>query len=157
VYEEVLVPTGDRAKVVGAWKSGAPAMIESTFGKGKMLTVGTFFGSAYENEPTEAIAKFFGGLLDWAKIARPIAVENGPDVEVRVLESGNDLVAIVFNHGTAAASPKVTFANVIGRSAFDLASEKAVQLDTNGGAQRLALEMTPESVRIIRLSPGGKK
>ncbi|MCA1733039.1 MAG: beta-galactosidase trimerization domain-containing protein, partial [Acidobacteria bacterium] len=41
VYEEVLVPTGERARVVGAWKSGAPAMIESTFGKGKMLTVGT--------------------------------------------------------------------------------------------------------------------
>jgi beta-galactosidase len=154
VYEEVLVPTGERAKIVGAWKSGAPAMIESTFGKGKMLTVGTFFGSAYENEPTETMTRFFGGLLDWAKIARPIAVEGGPEVEVRLLESGNDLVAIVFNHATTAASPKIGFANMTGRAAFDLASEKAVPLETAGTAQRLSLEMPAESVRIIRLSPG---
>ncbi|HEY0591013.1 MAG TPA: hypothetical protein VGF40_04555, partial [Thermoanaerobaculia bacterium] len=77
--------------------------------------------------------------------------------EVRILESGSDLVAIVFNHGTTAASPKVTFTNMIGRSAFDLAAEKAVPLDTTGGSQRLSLEMPAESVRIVRLSPGGKK
>ncbi len=154
VYEETLAPTGDRAKVVGRWKSGAPAMIESTFGKGKMLTIGTFFGSAYENAPDETLDKFFEGLLGWAAIGRPIAVEGPPEVEARVLESGDERIAIIFNHGLAAASPKIRFENMGGRTAIDLANGKPVQLDTVGSAQRLALEMPPESVRIIRLTPG---
>src|SRR6185295_13945808 len=43
LYEEVLSTT--TGKVVGTFPDGSPAIVDSSFGKGKMMAIGTFLGT----------------------------------------------------------------------------------------------------------------
>ncbi|MGH9456666.1 MAG: beta-galactosidase [Thermoanaerobaculia bacterium] len=149
VYEEVLLPTSDRGKVVATWADGSPAMVESRFGEGRMLTIGTFFGSAYENEPTPLLDRFFEGLLDWADVSRPVSATE--DVEVRLLESEGDLIAIVFNHEKREVAPEVRIAGVGKATARDLMTGEAVELERDADGVVIRPRMAPESVLAIHL------
>jgi beta-galactosidase GanA len=100
LYEETLTPLTPATKVIATFPDGSPAIVESTFGKGRMLTVGTFLGNAYEVDRDETSARFFRGLLDWAGVVKPVESDN-PQVEVRVLENGNERIVFAFNHGAA--------------------------------------------------------
>jgi beta-galactosidase len=96
-YEETLEPIGDRAKVVARFANGDAAAVESAFGKGKTLMLGSYVSAAYENAPSRETERFYAGLLKWAGIAEPVAVEGGR-IEVRWLESGGKRLVFVFNH-----------------------------------------------------------
>jgi beta-galactosidase len=148
VYEEVLLPQSERGTVVAKWASGAPAMISSTYGKGKMLTIGTFFGSAYERDRDPALASFFNGLLGWAAIARPVRADG---VEVRILESGRDRVALVFNHGEAAAEPEIRIENIGKATARDLMTGAAVDLTRDGEAVTLRPRLGPNGSLAVHI------
>lgn len=150
VYEESLEATSDRGTVLARWADGTPAMISSTFGRGRMLTIGTFFGSSFENDHDPLVGRFFTGLLDWAGVSRPVTVA-GSELEVRLLESGSDLLAIVFNHD---ASAKSSVVRIAGRTAAasDLVTGAKVTTRAESGRIAIPLEMGPESVKVIRLA-----
>lgn len=124
LYEETLTPLSDKAQVMARFADGAPAIVASTFGKGRMMTVGTFLGNAYEVDREEGTGKFIRGLLDWAGVTRPVAVSD-PNIEVRILESGGERIVLAFNHSEA---PVDAVIRLDGKSARDVESGKAVEL-----------------------------
>jgi hypothetical protein len=96
VYQESLgVAPG--AKAIASFADGSPAIVTSEFGKGRMMTIGTFLGTAYETDREESLAKFIRSLLDWGGVAKPIDAPSG--VEVRVLETAAERLYFSFNHG----------------------------------------------------------
>jgi beta-galactosidase len=100
LYEETLTPLTPATKTLATFPDGAPAVVESAFGKGRMLTIGSFFGNAYEVDRDEKSAQFFRGLLDWAGVVKPVQCD-AEQVEVRLMESGGDRILFAFNHGAA--------------------------------------------------------
>lgn len=107
LYEESIETLSPTSRVIARFADNSAAIVASEFGKGKMLTIGTFMGIAYELDRDETSGKFFRGLLDWAGVTRPVET-NDPNVEVRVLESGPERIVFVFNHGTAALTSSIT-------------------------------------------------
>lgn len=106
LYEESLEVLSPSTRVMARFADSSPAMVASEFGKGKMLTIGTFLGTAFELDRDETSGRFFRGLLDWAGVVRPVEASD-PNVEVRILESGDERVLFIFNHG-AALTPTIT-------------------------------------------------
>jgi beta-galactosidase len=93
-FREVLEPMGGR--VAARFEDGAAAAVESSFGKGKALLVGSYPAAAYHSMPGEDARKWFLSLLDWAGVRKPLVAEGG--VEARWLESGARRIVFVFNH-----------------------------------------------------------
>jgi beta-galactosidase len=96
-YEETLEPLGDQARVVGRFANGEAAAVESKFGKGKTLMLGSYVSAAYESGPSRETERLYAGLLDWAGVSAPVTVEGGR-IEARWLESGGKRIWFVFNH-----------------------------------------------------------
>jgi beta-galactosidase len=96
-YEETLEPIAPAARVVGRFANGEPAAIESTFGKGRTLMLGSYVSAAYENAPARETERFYAGLLDWAGVTLPLTAAGGR-IEARMLESGSRHLIFVFNH-----------------------------------------------------------
>jgi beta-galactosidase len=99
LYQETLEPSSGH--VIAHFADGARAIVTNDFGKGHMMTIGTFIGTAYEADRDETLAKFIRSLLDWAGVQRPL--EAPPGVEVRMLESGTDRIIFAFNHNDSSA------------------------------------------------------
>ncbi|HTS63067.1 MAG TPA: beta-galactosidase trimerization domain-containing protein, partial [Candidatus Acidoferrales bacterium] len=96
-FGETLEPIGEHARVVARFANGDAAGVESAFGKGKTLALGSYVSAAYENAPSRETERFYAGLLDWAGIALPLTVTGGR-IEARLLESGAERLVFVFNH-----------------------------------------------------------
>lgn len=140
LYEETLEPLGPQARVVARFPGGAPAAVISTFGRGKMLTLGSYVAVGYESQRDATAARFFAGLLAWAGVGRPVAA-NAPEVEIRWLESGSERLLFVFNHGATESAPDIKFPF---RTAVDLVTGKPVT--------RLQTKLAPNAVWVLRLS-----
>jgi beta-galactosidase GanA len=94
VYQESL-----EGKATAHFADGSNAIVTNTFGKGRMMTIGTFLGAAYEADRDEDLAKFIRGLLDWGGVKR------GPDVNAEVRTLGD--VTFAFNHSDAPVDVKL--------------------------------------------------
>jgi hypothetical protein len=138
-FEETLEPLGAHAKAVAHFEDGRVAGVESRYGQGKTLTIGSFVAAAYTTTPEPAAAKWFRGLLDWAGVALPVQV-NGSDVEVRWTESGSDRIVFVFNHSKAQALAAITF------------GAPAAAVDLLSGAQlpSMNVNLPPGGVAVFR-------
>jgi beta-galactosidase len=150
-YEESLEPIGAGPRVVARFASGTPAAVVSTFGKGKALMLGSYVSAGYVSQPGETGRRFFDGLLDWAGVRRPVAVAGDP-VEVRLLESGREHLAFVFNHAATPATAVVTLRLPLdGRAVEDLVSGKAVPV--TGGPSGFGWRATipPRDVQVLRI------
>ncbi|HXK08262.1 MAG TPA: beta-galactosidase [Vicinamibacteria bacterium] len=152
-YEESLEPLSPGARVVARFASGAPAAVVSSYGRGKALMVGSYVGAAYVTQPAETTRRFFDGLLDWAGVGRPAEVSGDP-VEVRLLESGREHLAFLFNHAATPATATVTIRVPLdGRTVSDLDGDGPVPVDArpDGFAWRGAI--APRDVRVLRVHP----
>jgi beta-galactosidase len=150
-YEESLEPIAPGARVVARLASGAPAAVVSTFGKGKALMLGSYVSAGYVSQPEEATRRFFDGLLDWAGVRRLVSVSGGP-VEVRLLESGREHLAFVFNHAVTPATTAVTLRVPLdGRRAFDLGSGEAAAVAPATGGFEWRGTIPPRDVRVLRI------
>jgi beta-galactosidase len=150
-YEESLEPTGPGTRVVARFASGAPAAVVATFGKGKTLTLGSYVSAGYVSQPEETGRRFFDGLLEWAGVRRPIAVTGDP-VEVRLLESGREHLAFVFNHSATPATTVLTLRLPLdGRTMHDLASGEAVAIAPTTDGFEWRTTVGPRDVRVLRI------
>ena len=142
LYEETLEPLGKQARIVAKFANGNPAAVQSTFGKGKTLALGSYISAPFQQQPTPAAQRLFDWLLEWAGVERPIAVDGGP-VEVRWLDSGDEQLVFIFNHGDKAISPSLKLKFAGNRAAMNLLS---------GAPNALShLELDPGGVALIRL------
>ena len=141
LYEETLEPAGSQARVTAHFPDGNAAAIESTFGKGKTMALGSYVSAPFQQQPSAAAQKFFLSLLDWAGVSRPVR-STGDPVEVRWLDAGATKLVFVFNHQNKAVSAGIQSPS--GR-ATDLMTGKRVSLD--------ALRLQPQQVAVLELKP----
>jgi beta-galactosidase len=152
-YEEALAPMSPNAKVVAEFAGGRAAAVESRLGKGKTLTLGSYVSAAYFTAPSDAAARFFGGLLEWAGVALQVET-SAKDLEVRYLESGNDRLVFVFNHSKQAVETQVSIRLGAGTwSAVDLVTDKPVALEHSGSDVRFQTKLGPDGVMALKVSP----
>jgi hypothetical protein len=148
-YEESLRPLAPTARVVARFASGAPAAVESSFGAGRSLLVGSYVSAGYVSEPSDAARRFYAGLLDWASVTRPVATSGDP-VEVRLLESGSSHLVFVFNHAAAPASASVRLRlSLAGRSVSDLASAAPLAVTKTADGFEWRETLGPRDVRVL--------
>jgi beta-galactosidase len=148
LYEETLEPLSPRARVLARFPSGGPAVVAHAFGQGKALMLGSYLSAAYETERDQVLRRFFAGLLDWAGVESPVEVA-GAEAEVRLLESGTEKLAFVFNHHSRPSELEIRIRGVDGFSAADLVSGQPVPL-TSGKLQK---RLGPLDVWVVRLAP----
>jgi beta-galactosidase len=134
-FEETLEPVGAEAKSVATFEDGRVAAVESKYGKGKTLTIGSFVAAAYTTTPDPAVERWFRGLLDWAGVTIPVKTTGAP-VEVRWTESGAERIVFVFNHSKQAAKANVNIARGV-----DLVTGKQVAGD---------VELSPGEVAVVK-------
>ncbi len=131
--------------------SGTPAAVVSTFGKGKALMLGSYVCGGYVSQPEETGRRFFEGLLDWAGVRRPVAVAGDP-VEVRLLESGREHLAFVFNHAATPATTTLTLRlPLAGRTVEDLVSGEAVAVTPTPDGFEWRATIGPRDVQVLRI------
>jgi beta-galactosidase len=152
-YEESLEPTAPGARVVARFASGAPAAVVSTYGRGKVLMLGSYVSAGYISQPEEAGRRFSDGLLDWAGVRRPATVDGDP-VEVRLLQSGREHLAFVFNHAAAPATTAVTLRVPLdGRVVEEISSGESVAAKAVADGFEWQGTIPPRDVRILRIRP----
>ncbi|MBL0156689.1 MAG: Beta-galactosidase C-terminal domain [Bryobacterales bacterium] len=140
-FAETLEVTRAQSKVVGRFENGEAAAVESSFGKGRALLVGSYVSAAYQTTPTAEGAAWFAGLLEWAGVAAVVRVKG--EVEVRWLESGGDRVVFVFNHGAAAQKVELEW--------LDGRRWGGVTDVVSGGAVGMGFELEGMGVRVLRM------
>jgi beta-galactosidase len=151
-YEESLAPMNPNAKVVAEFAGGRAAAIESRFGKGKTLTLGSYVSAAYFTAPSDAAARFFTGLLEWAGVALPVETM-AKDLEVRYLESGADRLVFVFNHAKQPVDAPVSIRLGVSEwSAVDLVDQKPVALDRAGSVIRFQSKIASDGVQTLKFT-----
>ena len=69
-----MQPTSPDARVLARFASGAGAAVESRYGKGRTLTLGSYVSAGFVSQPQDATRRFFGGLLEWAGVRAPVAI-----------------------------------------------------------------------------------
>src|SRR5690606_18163107 len=152
-FKETLEPLSPNARIVAHFEDGAAAAVMSTHGKGRTLMLGSYVSSAYQTNPTPEAARFFRGLLEWAGVTLPIAVEGSP-LEARHTESGDDAVLFLFNHGAEPAQSTVSLRRPAGEYvAGDLTTGDAVPLTRTADGVSLPVRLPPAGVQVVRISP----
>jgi hypothetical protein len=150
-YEETLEPTAPAARVVARFASGGPAAVVSAFGRGRTLALGSYVAAAYVTHPDETGRRFFAGLLDWAGVERPVAVSGDP-LEVRLLQSGPEHLAFVFNHSSTPVASTVSLRlPLAGRVTEDLVTGQPVAVSATADGFEWKGTLGPKSVRVIRV------
>jgi beta-galactosidase len=151
-YKETLEPAAPSGRVVARFEDGGAAAVMSSYGKGRTLMLGSYVSAAYQSAPTAAVEHFYGALLDWAGVTLPIAVSGAP-IEARYLESGADVVLVLFNHGAQPASAAVSLRRPAGEySAQDILTTRPVALTRTSGAVTVSVDVGAKDVRVLRLA-----
>jgi beta-galactosidase len=151
-YEESLEPTSESARVVARFEDGAGAAVISTWGKGRTLVVGSFLSGAYEARRDPELARFFNGMLDWAKVSRPISVSGDP-MEGRSLTTMDGHLLYVFNHAATEAVFELSYRAGAGPfRAVDLNTGQPVALTSEGDTVRSKLRVGASQVAAIHLT-----
>jgi hypothetical protein len=114
--------------------------------------LGSYVSAAYVSQREETGRRFFEGLLDWAGVRRPIAVSGDP-VEVRLLESGREHLAFVFNHAGAPATTAVTVRTPEGRVVEDLVAGGPAGARAVADGFEWRGTIPPRDGRVMRIRP----
>ena len=143
-FREELEPLGGR--VVARFENGAPAAVESAYGKGKALLVGSYVAAACHSMPSEDAQRWLLGLLDWAGVEPLLEAEGG--VEARWLEAGPARLVFVFNHGLDAKQVRLRW-----RDGGRWRIEDLVE----GGAAQPEFTLPGRGVRVLRFEPEARQ
>jgi beta-galactosidase len=152
-YEETLEPLSPEARVVAAFSNGEAAAVESRFGRGKTLMLGSYVSAAYQSNPSPVVERFYSGLLEWAGVDLPVSASGGA-LEVRHLESGSNALLFVFNHGAQPVAASAGLRLPAGRyGATDLIAGQQIDAARDGDSVRIRGTVDPQSVWVVRLTP----
>ncbi len=158
-FEESFEVFGKDSVVLAEFEDGRPAMVAAPFGKGKAVIVGSFPGSAYFHFRNPANGRFFAGLADWLKIARPIEVASSdPEVlvEGRALEGHGYRVLFGFNRGEKRTTARFGVLMAGGTfEARELETEKAVAFVREGGRVVVERALEPGEAWVVLIRNKG--
>jgi hypothetical protein len=114
--------------------------------------LGSYVSAGYVTEPAEATRRFFEGLLEWARVRRPVA-SSGDPVEVRLLESDREHLAFIFNHAEAPASAAVAIRVPLeGRTVEDLVAGRPAEVTATADGFAWRGTIPARDLVILRVS-----
>jgi beta-galactosidase len=154
-FEESFEVFGRESRVLAEFSDGRPAVVYAPFGKGRVMIVGSFPGSAYHHFKNPNNGKFFAGLAEWLKIEKPVditAAEPGALIEGRVLEGDGYKILFGFNRGDKVSA--VRFAVAVkgsGAVAGDVETGQAVACSVVGGRAVVNKTLGPGEVWVVHL------
>ncbi len=159
-FEEALKV--ERGTVLARFADGRPAVVESHYGRGKTIYIGTFLGIANQTTHTADTGKLLRALGRWAGIAPPLTVYGGSTtkLEVRLLDvpwramppgeqthAGQLLIAI--NHGPAGHYQIRLKRRWTGVEKFFGASQPKMQPAAGGNSLSIALAHQGVTVLLL--------
>jgi beta-galactosidase len=160
-FEESFDLRSERARVLAAFSDGQPALVYSTFGRGRALVVGSFIGSAYYHFSHQANARFFTGLAEWLGVKPAVQVTSSVTevlIEARVLErrmgSRRERVLVCFNRGARETQARFTLEATERAAARDLETGAAVRTQAEAGRLTLEWALRPQEVWVVRVEEG---
>jgi len=149
-FEESLAPTRPTSHIMATLPDGSPAAIESEYGKGKTLMLGSYLSAAYQSTPTPAAQRLYGALAAWAGAARAVRVSGSP-LESQLLDSAGETLLFLFNHNPTKALSEIELARQAG-AASNLRTGAAIPVERTAGALRLSVEIPPLDVLVVRFA-----
>jgi beta-galactosidase len=159
-FEEGFELINDQSEILAEYKSGEPAIVHSTYGKGEAVIVGSFIGMAYHHFQNPNNAKFFTGLAEWLDLRNPVEVTvSSKDVfvEARLLEG--DTYSILFGFNRGEKHTRAQFSVSIQGQAFrakDLETGENVPLVVQESSVTLGKELSPQEVWVVLVEQAGK-
>jgi beta-galactosidase len=151
-YKETLEPLSSSARVVAQFADGAAAAVMSSYGKGRTLMLGSYVSASAQSTPTPESERFFAGLLEWAGVTLPVRVTGGI-VEARHLESGNETILFLFNHGKQEARSEVWLQREAGDyAAVDLVDGRSVRLTRSADGVTVSTVLPSSGVQVLRIT-----
>lgn len=151
--EECYAPADD-GKTLAVASEGLPAIVESSFGKGRTALIGTFISAGCRRGVSPEAPAVLGGLIErlapdvWAD--RPI-VTGGEGVRVAVMGDAQRQWIMISNPGRSAEitlslpdnGPAGRFERLLGEGGFELAA------DADTGRRVATIELEPQSVTLF--------
>ena len=116
-----LEPTSENASVIGRWEDGAPAVIEHTFGKGRVITSGGSFSIAVHDNQKAPVPQLFKRLMDNAGVTYEesdiwTAVRRSEELEYRFFYNvGREEKSIVLDASPVYVSNESTIDSTLAR------------------------------------------
>jgi hypothetical protein len=146
-FEEQFVQTNEGAKVVATFDDGSAAAYECTYGKGKVIVLGTFAGEPNALQPVDQHP--LGDILsNWAGLERP-ELKAKSFVELRRMKAAKGELVLLFNHGKESAAVEfATELNAAPRRITELLTDTDL---TSGKRWKLATEIPGASLRVYRI------
>jgi beta-galactosidase len=154
-FEESFEVFGRESRILAEFSNGRPAIVYAPFGKGRVMIVGSFPGSAYHHFKNPNNGKFFAGLAEWLKIQKPLevtAAEPRALIEGRLLEGEGYKILFGFNRGEKVST--VRFAVAVkgsGAVAGDIETGQAVACSVVGGRAVVSRTLGPGEVWVVHL------
>lgn len=107
LYSQSVKPLeGSSVQVLAKTEQGQPAIVNSVYGKGEAMLVGSYLGMANFPDVNPANDRFFINLIRWAGIKRPFTTSldgrTSAQVEVRLQENRNGQLLFIINHSDSA-------------------------------------------------------
>jgi beta-galactosidase len=154
-FEESFELLGSKARVLGEFENGRPAIIYARQGEGKAIIVGSFIGSAYHHFRNPNNGKFLAGLADWLEVDRPVEVsvpEGDVLIETRLLEEGNRRVLFAFNRGDRTTTAEFAVAlPEKSHNAINLETKEKIPSSYSEGRLHLDHSLAPGEVWVVLL------
>lgn len=138
----------DHGKVIGRFKNGKTAAVQSTYGKGKTVLLGSLIGYVYQISGQKEIRLFYDALAQFAGVEKEVVCTNAK-IRADILPGGDRAILILNSSGEADASVKISLAE---QHRYRMAE------DTDRGAQypisdgKLSLAVGKEEVKVLILS-----
>jgi beta-galactosidase len=151
-FEEDLTPV-DGGRVMARFPDGKAAMVETAYGRGRAILIGSFAGLAYQRKHDSSTARLLVALADAAGIERQVRIsgQGSGELEVRRLTSGDRQFLFAFNHGSDAANAAISLRLPWKATARDLISGEDVPVETTGAETVLERRLDAGAIWVVRL------
>ncbi len=150
MHKETLIPLG-KARVIGRFTTGEPAIVENRFGAGKAIYIGSNPFMAYASAPD---ARFRSWVQRYNRGAVRPAHTDVPDVVSRVLHSDGNRIVFVLNTTPQPVTVNTTVTGVGARDCVrELQCGRRHRARKEGGALILHDRLDSYGVRVYVVGP----
>jgi beta-galactosidase len=152
-FEEQLETIG-KGRRLASFSSGAAAMVENKYGRGRAILVGSFLGLSYQRNHDVSVRALMLALAEEAGVKPEVQVSGSgvAELEVRRLTNSDQQFIFVFSHSDQPADATVSLELPwTPKQARDLVTDAEVSLQQNGSATVLHKALAPHEIWVVSL------